>query len=103
MRRDDKETLVLSAIPADRLADRLRLAQEYSFALQAPSTYGAALRLDRNMQWADIVDTRDQKDCIPFLLHAQRERAGLPYFVDHVCRHLAPEQRERCACTPSYR
>lgn len=100
MSRDEKETLVLEAIPAERLADRLRLAQGYSLALQGPSTYGAilgaALRLDRSTQWADIVDTRDQKDCILFLLHGQRERAGLPFFVDRVCRHLAPEQGERC-------
>jgi hypothetical protein len=95
-----KENLVLAAIPAQRLQDKLRLAQEYSLALSAPSTYGgllgAALRLDRSTQWADIVDTRDQAHCILFLLHGQRERAGLPFFVDRVCRHLAPEQGERC-------
>lgn len=100
MMRDQKETLVLEAIPEPLLLDKLRLAQEYSLALRAPSTYGAilgaALRLDRTTQWANIVDTRDQADPILFLLHGQRERAGLPFFVDRVCRHLAPEQGERC-------
>lgn len=100
MARDDKESLVLAAIPAQLLQDKLRLAQEYSLALRAPTTYGgllgAALRLDRSTQWADIVDTRDQADCILFLLHGQRERAGLPFFIDRICRHLAPEQGERC-------
>lgn len=100
MTRDQKESLALEAIPAQLLQDKLRLAQEYSLALRAPTTYGgllgAALRLDRSTQWADIVDTRDQAHCILFLLHGQRERAGLPFFVDRVCRHLAPEQGERC-------
>lgn len=76
MTRDAKENLVLTAIPEGLLQDKLRLAQEYSLALRAPSTYGgllgAALRLDRSAQWADIVDTRDQADCIVFLLHGQR-------------------------------
>lgn len=100
MTRDQKETLVLEAIPEALLLDKLRLAQEYSLALREPSTYGAvlgaALRLDRTTQWASIVDTREQADSILFLLHGQRERAGLPFFVDRVCRHLAPEQGERC-------
>lgn len=34
MSRDEKESLALEAIPAERLQDRLRLAQEYSLALQ---------------------------------------------------------------------
>jgi hypothetical protein len=100
MARDQKETLVLEAIPEALLLDKLRLAQEYSLALREPSTYGAilgaALRLDRTTQWASIVDTRDQADPMLFLLHGQRERAGLPFFVDRVCRHLAPERGERC-------
>lgn len=100
MNRIEKEDLVIQAIPEARLRERLAMAQAHSMALQAPSTYGsllgAALRLNRSHQWATIVDTRDQPESILFLLHGQRERGGLPFFVDRVCRHLAPEQGDRC-------
>lgn len=94
--RVQKENTLLEKAPEDLLHRRLGEEQARSAPLLGATSYGAALgaalRLDRTAQWHDIVERSREAGSITYLLHGQRERAGLTFFIDRVCRFLAPEQ-----------
>jgi hypothetical protein len=99
MDRLTKENLLLEKIPADLLHRRLVEQRAQSEVLAKPSSYGAALgaalRLDRTHQWDYILETSREPDSFVYLLYGQRERAGLAFFVDRLCRFLGPESDQR--------
>jgi len=94
-----KQNLLIQSVPEDILHAKLAEERAQREALCGPSSYGAALgaalRLDRTTQWQSIVESSREPDTILFLLHGQRERAGLGFFVDRICRFLAPVHGER--------
>lgn len=97
--RLQKENLLLQKVPEDLLHKWLGEEQARSATLLGAASYGAALgaalRLDRTAQWHDIIERSREPGSVAYLLHGQRERAGLTFFIDRVCRFLAPEQGDR--------
>ncbi len=94
-----KENFLLQSVSEPILHAKLAEERARLEVLSGPASYGAALgaalRLDRTMQWQSVIETSREPDTILYLLHGQRERAGLSFFIDRICRFLAPEQGDR--------
>lgn len=75
--------------------DEQARSDEPAAAVSYGAALGAALKLDRTSQWQEIVERSRQSGSIIYLLYGQRERAGLAFFVDRICRFLAPAQGDR--------
>lgn len=83
---------LLATVKPDRLEQALALAFPDRMAQQG-ATQGAVLcatlRLDRKSQWGKMLVACQKPDNAVFILHGQRERAGLSFFVDRLQQFLA--------------
>lgn len=99
MLRTAKENVLIESIQEAVLQAKLSEERAEREVLSGPTSYGAALgaalRLDRTTQWQSIVESSRAPETVLFLLHGQRERAGLSFFLDRIFRFLAPEHGER--------
>lgn len=88
---------LLATVEPSRLENALAAAFPDRLAQQGAtqgSVLCATLRLDRKNQWKKVLAACQKPDNALFILHGQRERAGLSFFVDRLQQFLATSMQD---------